>query len=175
MFNIATLDDVRDYLGAVLNGSISASVLVNIRDKVNSYYEEVFVTASEKEKLKAGELLYKIFDCPTKVKKGNVNVIVDDMSENFSPVQMDYETENCDNHDERFAPVLQYLTRVMEGTSTATFVVNVKGEQGYFSEEIVKSPSHEERIKAAELLYKYYLTSTVDLSELTLPLIVGGD
>lgn len=59
--------------------------------------------------------------------------------------------------------IIDYLTLVMLGKSSSSVLVNIRTKSSTYTEEIFKSPIQKERLKASELLSKYYDTSIISI------------
>lgn len=67
--------------------------------------------------------------------------------------------------------IIDYLNSVIQGTSSSSCIVTIKEGSSTFSEEIFKPPCEKERLKACELIAKFYeLDNTTSVS--TIPVIV---
>lgn len=158
----AKKEDIIDYLSSVMLGYSSSSVLVTTKNKTSAYTEEIFKLPSQKESLKACELLFKCVNTQS-VNNNISSVIIDDLAlDNFcySNLLNKENLDKKDNLDFKSNPqmdnILSFLSSVMFGTCISEVMVNVKDENDTYSEQFSKHPSEEERLKAAEMLAKYY-------------------
>lgn len=168
--NIASVQDVIDYLTSVMLCNSKSSVLINYKDKSCSYYEEMFKNPTEKERLKATELLVKFYDANNTNSNEISTVIIDDISTNYNnyfesgeDLIMDNTATNNDNISENtninsseINQILAYLSSVMYGKAQSSVLVNIKDESGSYYEEFFKTPSEDERLKSSEMLFKFY-------------------
>lgn len=156
---LASKDDIIDYLSSVMLGHSSSSTLVTTKTKTSMYTEEIFKPPNQKESLKACELLFK---CVNTQSVSNISsVIIDDLSldnlcnninQNFNG---DVNRKKIKSNPE-MDNILSFLSSVMFGTCVCEVMVNVKDDCNTYSEQFSKHPSEEERLKAAEMLAKFY-------------------
>lgn len=154
---VAETDEILNYLSSVMLGNSRSSSIINIKESSCSYAKEIFVSPTEKERLKACELLSKFYDVASC--SFSPPVIIDDIStaESFYSAS----TTACVDLDKQFSfspeinDVLLYLSCVMRGKSSSSILVNVRDETGTYSKEMLKSPSEDERLKAVEMLAKF--------------------
>lgn len=186
---IATKIDIIDYLNSVMLGNSSSSCLVNIKNKSSAYTEEIFKPPIQKERLKASELLSKYYDNFSSLSSPSI-IIVDDISTSFDYCKggdfllSDTQPISNSNQNLNSVPnndsdeVLLYLSSVMFGTSVSSVLINVRDDSGSYSQEFQKFPSEDERLKAAEMLGKYYdmfSSSNSNSSPSKLPIVVGKE
>lgn len=174
-FTIATVSDVVIYLTSVMSGESLSACVVPVKNKTETSFSIVLKKPCEKERIKASLLLTSAIKLSSNSDFGdNSLVIVDDMSVGEFPALSSFNScaVGTFSFSDEVSSILHYLSNVMFGVSSSSVMVNVKFDDTTTSEEVFKTPSEEERLKACEMLIDFYSSCTS--SDAKLPTFVSG-